>query len=116
MRFAEIANQMADDVHGEVIGKAIASVTPRCDKCNYPQNHQAYESLLGAYKERKKRYHKLYKGLIPLPKILGIRRAMSEIEPCENCKLRYNPTGKASYKGLCLSRTPRKPANGLINE
>ena len=114
--------------NGHVIGEAFRKSRVTCPNCNYPQNSEEYERLLGDRISLHVEFHRLLKRVErrwygrdifppePRPELLRkyeevysrlclIRMRMRDIRPCATCRKRFNPTRRVKH---CLFNLPKK--------
>jgi hypothetical protein len=117
-------NNFADAHNAAVIGRAFQTASIGCCKCMYPQSAESFHRWLGIYAQEKIELHHVtrkyniharccdsynrgywprgcdtcasfYKKELDLKKNSRItRRILREMWPCEDCIIRYNPTGR----------------------
>jgi uncharacterized CHY-type Zn-finger protein len=106
------AAALADLDNGRVISAAFKAASISCPNCKFPQNCVKFRSLLYDYTEEKMTIHRLTKiGNASYPYHIGwgrchdelartryaaglTRNMLQAIWPCDDCKTRFNPTGK----------------------
>ena len=118
------ANIMAAERNGEILDAAFKRASIECPHCNFPQNCGRFRRLLYHYTRLKIKLHRMrqaynssildrwgecYRSLWRYKnereygrseqnalyrEVMSERRDLQEIWPCDECRLRYNPTGR----------------------
>ena len=108
------AARLADDGNAIVISAAFKAASISCPNCEFPQNCAEFRSLLYAYSDSKIQLHRHERladwswghyhsyracrsraSLDRLEYDTRLTRSMlQDIWPCDDCKTRFNPTGK----------------------
>ena len=116
---AEVGELVASE-NGEVVAEAFMSANVRCDKCNYPENHDEFTTRHRAYAEARVEHQRLKRSreiwemehrhwtimrnrvdpndlATRYWSVRRLRRYLKQIWPCVDCIKRFNPTGRIAH-------------------